>query len=413
MALLLFPALTVLNRWYMARIQRPVAEVQQGLGDLSSIAHESFDGALIVKTLGLARRESRRFHDTADRLRNSELEVGRLRAAFDPFLDALPNLGTLVLFLIGGWRIEAGAVTPGDLVQAALLFSILAFPMRVFGFFLQEMPRAVASIDRIDSVLVADDAESVERPPAVELPAGPLDLEVDDLHFTYDDEPVLDGVSFEVAAGETVALVGSTGSGKSTLMSSLVRLLRPQSGAVRVGGVDIDSVEAGELHDAVSLVFQQPFLFAESVWANVSLHRADDATVEAACEAALVSRFLPDLPDGSATVVGERGVTLSGGQRQRVALARALANQPRILLLDDATSAVDPVVEAEILDGLRDRSDTSLLIVAHRLSTIRLADRVVFLEGGRVEAAGAHDELLRRSDGYRALVNAYARAEAS
>ena len=415
-ALILFPALTVLNRRYTARVHAPMTEVQERLGNISSIAHESFDGALVVKTLGLEAAEAERFAVEAERLRLADLEAGRIRAGFDPILDALPSLGTLLLFVVGGIRISEGAVTAGDLVQAALLFSILAFPMRVFGFFLQEMPRAVVSIDRIDSVLATPD-EPGASPPPLSLPDGPLGVAMHDVHFAYDDDLVLAGVSFEVLPGETVALVGPTGAGKSTLTSLLARLVEADAGGVEVGGVDIRRLDPDELRSNVGLVFQESFLFAASIHDNISIddrasddQGARDDTADVVIEAgrvAQVARFVDRLPNGWDTIVGERGVTLSGGQRQRVALARALAMRPRVLVLDDATAAVDPVVEAQILDGLRRQGDTTLIVVAHRLSTIRLADRVLFLDDGRVGGVGTHDELLASVPGYEALVRAY------
>ncbi|MCB1258221.1 MAG: ABC transporter ATP-binding protein, partial [Microthrixaceae bacterium] len=235
-----------------------------------------------------------------------------------------------------------------------------------------------------------------------------LDLVVEDLSFSYDEssEPVLDSVSFDVQPGEVVALVGPTGSGKTTLMNLLVRLDEPDDGAITLGGVGIDNVDPDELRDAVSIAFQEGFLFASSIRENVAMGRdLGDADVTDSLERAEANRFVSKLPDGVDTVVGERGVTLSGGQRQRVALARALARKPKVLLLDDATSAVDPVIEAQILARLRDGA-TTMLIVAHRLSTILLADRVVFLDEGRVRAQGTHVELLGNPD-YAALVQAY------
>jgi ABC-type multidrug transport system fused ATPase/permease subunit len=263
------------------------------------------------------------------------------------------------------------------------------------------------SIERIDAVLSTPSAPSVQQ--ASSLPDGPLDVSFDHVDFSYEaGPPVLADLSFAVEAGEVVAIVGATGSGKTTLCDLVARLADPDNGTVRVGGVDTRSVDRSDLRAAVAVVFQETFLFAESVADNISLGASySSEQIGAAARIARADGFVLELPRGYDTVVGERGVTLSGGQRQRVALARALVRRPRVLVLDDATSAVDPVVEAEILARLQESLDTTTLVVAHRVSTIELADRVLFIDGGRLVGLDSHEELLRSQPGYARIVRAY------
>ncbi len=405
-AMALFPGLALLNNAYTKRVETPAAEAQARVGDVSAIAHESFEGALVVKTLGLEQREAARMRQRAEALRQARLRVGGLRAAFEPGLDALPNLGTIALLWLGAWRVSTGAVSTGELVQAMALFGILAFPFRVVGFLLEELPRAVVAQDRVQGVLAAPVRPAPAR--ARPLPAGPLDVELEDVHFAYGDDVVLDGLTVRLPPGQVVALVGTTGAGKSTLCSLLLHLMDTDSGTIRVGGLDLRDVDPQELSSAIALVFQETFLFAESVRENLTLGVADvdDDRLWEALEVARARRFVERLPHGLDEVVGERGVTLSGGQRQRLALARALLRGPRLLLLDDATSAVDATVERAILDGLRTNVAATTIVVAHRVSTIALADRVLLLDGGRIVADGPHHELLS-VPAYAALVRAY------
>lgn len=403
--LALFPSLALLNRFYTRRVEQPAALAQARVGDVSTVAHESFEGALVVKTLGLEAREGARLHAAADGLRRERLAVGRLRAAFEPGLDALPNLGTVVLLGVGAWRLSAGAVTVGELVQAMTLFGILAFPFRVVGFLLEELPRAVVAHDRVQRVLAAPTRPSPPAP--TPLPDGPLDVVLDGVRFGYGNEVVLDGISAELPPGEIVALVGSTGAGKTTLCALLAHLLDPVAGDIRIGGVPLTEVDPDHLHRAVALVFQESFLFADTVRENLTLgEEIDDGELRQALDIARARAFVERMPHGLDEIVGERGVTLSGGQRQRLALARALLRRPRVLVLDDATSAVDARVERAILDGLRGTVAATTLVVAHRVSTIALADRVLLLDGGRIAATGTHQELLA-VPAYAALVRAY------
>jgi ATP-binding cassette, subfamily B, bacterial len=405
-AIALFPGLALLNNAYTKRVELPAAAAQARVGDVSSVAHESFEGALLVKTLGLEAREVERMRVRAEDLRRERLVVGRLRAGFEPGLDALPNLGTIALLWLGAWRVSTGAITTGQLVQAMALFAILGFPFRIVGFLLEELPRAVVAHDRITGVLAAPVRHEPTQPSP--LPSGPLAVELHEVRFGHDDTgPVLDGLTAHVAPGEVVALVGSTGAGKSTLCTLLVRLMDPDAGDIRLGGVGLTTADPEDLHQAAALVFQESFLFADTVRENLAMGSgATDDELWAALDIARARAFVERLPRQLDEVIGERGVTLSGGQRQRIALARALLRRPRLLLLDDATSAVDATVERAILDRLRDGVAATTIVVAHRVSTIALADRVLLLDGGRIAAAGTHQELLA-VPAYAALVRAY------
>ncbi len=409
LGIVLFPLLVVMSQIYTSRVEAPSARAQQAVGDVASVAHESFEGALVVKTLGREAAEVERLRRASATLRKERLVVGRIRAAFEPSIDALPNIGVVLLLLIGSWLVSRGDATPGDLVLAAVVFGLLATPLRVFGFFLEEMPRSVVALDRVDKVM----AEPVEqRAGTATVPAGPVDVAVHGLVVGYGEHHVLRGVDLEVAAGTTAAVVGATGSGKSTLLEAVAGVLDRIEGTVAIGGVDIGDVAADDWTTAVAIAFQESFLFTDTIVENVALGAVGLEEVHRTLAIARADGFVADLADAEVTVVGERGTTLSGGQRQRVALARALARRPQVLLLDDATSAVDPLVEAEILDALRAELDMTVLVVAHRISTILLADTVVYLDDGRVVATGTHEELLQRDD-YQALVTAYEQGEGS
>jgi ABC-type multidrug transport system fused ATPase/permease subunit len=417
-----FPALFALNVVYSRRMAPRQARAQRLRAEVSAIAHESFDGALVVKTMGREADETTRFAAKAVELRDALIAVGRLRGLFDPMLETLPSLGTLAVLLAGAWRLSQGALEVRELVSVAFLFTLLAFPVRAIGWVLAELPRSVAGWDRIQHVLTAT-GEMAYGLVAPDRSDAPAELRFDNVTFGYetasgDPGPaVLHEVSFTVPAGRTVALVGPTGSGKSTVASLAARLVDPRAGAVSVDGVDVRTLEASSLAATVALVSQVPFVFDDTVRANVTLDRPDisDADAWAALRLAQADGFIARLPDGLDTEVGERGTSLSGGQRQRLTLARALAGRPRLLVLDDATSAVDPRVEAAILAALRGSEGgarTSILVVAYRRATIALADEVVYLEHGRVVGRGRHPELLATVPGYANLVTAYERAEA-
>ena len=433
------PLLGFANWYYQRRMRYAATVAQQARADVSEVAHESFDAALVVKTMGREAQETERFQATADDLRDKMIVVGRLRAFFDPVIEALPNIGILLVLLVGATRVRDGALTPGDLVLFAYLFRLVALPMRVFGWLLGELPRAVVGYDRIERVLQATGtttygtadvdgdggaASAMEQvgfhhpSSARENLSGPDGLDtarpavMDEAE--HDRTRGIESVTFDVEAGRTVALVGATGSGKSTIASLLVRLFDPDTGLVTFDGRDLRDLGRDQLADQVAIVFQEAFLFDDSVRENIRLGEDhSDAEVEAAARLAQAHGFIAELEHGYDTQVGERGATLSGGQRQRIALARALIRRPRLLVLDDATSAVDPSVESAILRGLADASlPATVVVVAYRRGSIQLADEVVFLRDGVIAARGTHEQLLRDDPAYARLVTAYEQRDA-
>lgn len=404
---LLVPAVLGVNAVYTRAAEEPARRAQQRRADTAAVAHEVIDGALVVKTLGREQAETDRFATHAARLRDTLVEVGRLRAVFTPVMDTLPQLGVLAILGVGAWRVAEGAVSTGEVVQFSYLLALIAFPVRMIGVVLEELPSAVAGAERVEGVLAAQ--EELPGGAGRELPAhGPAALSTHGVTFRFDpdaDEAALKGVDLAVEPGRMVALVGPTGAGKSTLLALATRLHDPELGSLCLDGVALPDV-AG-LHRHVAAAFQEPFLFDDTVRDNITLGEpATDAEVVAAAQLAQADAFIRGLPHGYDTLVGERGASLSGGQRQRIALARALVRRPRLLLLDDATSSVDPTVETAILAGLRQADlPATVLAVAQRRATIAVADEVIYLESGRVLARGTHEELMA-VPGYRAIVQA-------
>ena len=409
-AVLLFPSLTWLTRSMSSGISGPAAQAQEEVGKLSSIAHESLEGVLVIKTLGREQDEVDRFEKTASDLKDQRIKVARVRSNHAPVIFALPQLGNLILLLLGGWLYSQDAISLGEVVRALALFSILALPMQILGFLFTQIPQSVVAQDRIDGVLVTDTEKEFSQS---EIESSTIKFT--NVSFSYpvagqSDHLVLNDLSIDITPGETVALVGSTGSGKSTLVSLLTGLMPTTKGEITLGDHNVSDLGPEGASTVIAPVLQETFLFADTLRENLTFGRPiPDGEINRVLQLVEADSFVFELSNGLETIIGERGVTLSGGQRQRLAIARALLCRPKILVLDDATSAVDPTIEAEILSNLQTNPDRTLIVVAHRLATIRLADRVLFLSGGKIAAEGTHDELLSVPE-YSALAQAYERA---
>jgi len=389
------------------RRNRPASqEVQQRIAELTAEAEENIGGVRVVKAFAQEDRQLRRFDDRTRRVFEQSMVSTRLRAFYSPFIGFLPQLGLAALLFVGGKQVIDGQLSEGDFVAFYGYVLMLTSPVRMLGMALGMAQRAVASGERVFQLLDRE-PRLTALPDAPALPAGGGRVELRDVTFAYDGhEPVLRGVDLEVEPGQTVAIVGPTGSGKTSLVMLIPRLYDVDEGAVLVDGADVRSVDPASLRREVAVVSDDAFLFSASLRDNIAYARpeaSDDEVVAAALRAGLEG-LLDDLPDGLDTLVGERGLTLSGGQRQRVAIARALLAEPRILILDDATSSVDATTESLIKSALTEVMEgRTTFVIAHRLSTIALADEVVVLEDGRVAARGTHQELLEESPLYREI----------
>ena len=383
--------------------------IQKQMGKVTGVAHESFDGALTVKALGREEHEVARLRTESEDLARRIAETNSLWETYRVIITTLMPAISLAVLVVGAVRVDAGAASAGDVVSGLYLLGLLAFPVQLIAFVLFDMAASLPAQRRVQTVLEVD--EVVEYGTEKAAPgSGPAPVAGDRVSFGYEpDTVVLDDVVLDIPAGRTVAVVGPTGSGKSTLTMLLARLWDPGSGRIRIDGRDLRSFARYELPREVAFVSQNSFLFDDTVAGNITL--GGDYREEAIVEAAIMAgahEFITELPNGYDTRIGERGAALSGGQRQRIALARALIRRPRVLILDDATSAVDPSVEAQILRRLKSADlPSTVILVAYRPSSIRLADEVVYIEDGRVVAQSSHEELMQTQPGYARLVRAY------
>jgi ATP-binding cassette subfamily B protein len=399
--------------WIAARYGRQarpaLQEVQQRIAELTADVEENVGGVRVVKAFAREERQLTRFSESVARVFEQSMISTRLRAFYNPFLGFLPQIGLALLLLLGGRAVIDGSLSLGAFTAFYTYLLALLGPVRTLGVLLGMSQRATASGARIFELLDRE-PRIVAAPGAGPLPAGEGRVELRGASLTYEEsgEPALDEVTLTVAAGTTLALVGATGSGKTSLVQLVSRLYDATAGEVLVDGADVRSVDPRALRREIAVVTDDPFLFSATVHENIAYARRDDATREevvAAARRAQAHEFIVTLPDGYDTRVGERGLTLSGGQRQRIAIARALLADPRILILDDATSSVDASTEQEIKRALQEvMAGRTTFVIAHRLSTIALADEIAVLEHGRLLDHGTHDELLRHSDFYREIV---------
>ena len=422
LALGCLPLVNVLGKRFSSRLHPAVMGIQQESAELAAVVEESVAGVRVVKGFGAEGVQRHKLRTEADDVYEVSMQAARVRATYLPALELLPNIGLIAVLGYGGHLVLSGDLTIGELVSFNAYVVMLVWPLRMLGNIVAQAQRAAASAERVHEVL-ATAPVIVDRPGARPLPSGDHErtrlgeVRFDDVSFGYGGSPtgdgqrrtVLDHVDLVVPAGTSVALVGPTGCGKTTVARMIPRFYDVDGGQVTLDGVDVRDVKVRELRRAVGIVFEDTFLFSDTIRANIAFAdpEALQADVERAARLAGAHEFVRDLPHGYDTEIGERGFSLSGGQRQRIAIARAILADPRVLILDDATSSVDPTKEHEIRDALAEvmRGRTTI-VIAHRPATISLADRVVLLDRGRVVAEGTHEQLLEESERYREVLAA-------
>ena len=412
-ALAPLPLVNVLANRFSRRIHPAVLAVQAEQAQLATVVEETVSGIRVIKGFGAEKVQADKLRVEADDIRQVSMKAARIRSNFLPAIDILPSIGLIAVLGMGGHRVIDGDMTVGDLVKFNAYITMLIWPLRNIGMTVALGQRAAVALMRVNEVLSTPSA-IVDPVSPRRLPTGERvgAVEFADVRFGYEsDRPLLDGFTVSIPAGHAVALVGATGSGKSTVVRLLTRFHDVERGSVSIDGVDVRDLALHDLRSAVGIVFEETFLFHDTVRANIAFARpdADWATIERAARLAGAHDFVERLPDGYDTILGERGYSLSGGQRQRIAIARAIVSDPRVLVLDDATSAVDPSKEHEIRDAMATvMKGRTTIVIAHRPGTIALADTVVLLDGGRAAAIGTHEQLLATDDRYRQVLAAWA-----
>ena len=407
LAMAVYPLVLWLSIRFFNQLEPGTERVQIGMASLASVVEENIAGARLVRAFGREQHEVQRLHLVADEIHRDSMEVVRLRTIYGPLFYFLPGIGQLVVIGFGGWLALNGDMSTGELVASLQFLNMLVWPVQSLGEMIASGQRALVSAARVWSVL-RQEPTITEKSHPHHLPQGGGEIVFDNVTFGYQDgRPVLENFTLTVPAGASVALVGATGSGKSTVARLLPRFYEPERGNVYIDGAHIRDLRLKELRQSIGIVFEDTFLFSDTVRNNIAYGRVDasDEQIERAAVLAHAHEFICGLSDGYDTIVGEQGFSLSGGQRQRIAIARAILMEPRILILDDATSSVDARMEEDIRSALREvMSGRTTVIISHRLSTISLADQVVLVDEGHVAATGTHAELMHNSHRYREVL---------